>query len=145
MTQQHALPPPGMQPEPSYIAVTTRTPPLGAGFTFVKPKLFVNGYEVPAVWGRNVIPMPPGRHHVHVHVPFLLPPRIGPTDITVTTAPGQVVELEYREPHWSFSRGSLGPPPQKSQGLAISIAVMVGFVSLALLCSGAAVFAAATL
>jgi hypothetical protein len=34
-----------------------------------------------------------------------------------------LVELEYRTPLWTFSRGSLGPPPQRYRGM-VPIAVI---------------------
>ncbi|BDE13700.1 MULTISPECIES: hypothetical protein [Mycobacterium] len=108
------------------IAVTTRFFPLGFMLALVKPKVFIDNYEMPpASWGRTMLPAQPGRHHVHVHIPYFLPPKIGPADAVVDVHPGHIVELEYRAPAWSFSAGSLGPPPQSYNGLGITIAVMV--------------------
>jgi hypothetical protein len=39
--------------------------------------------------------------------------------------PGQWVELEYKAPLFTFSRGSLGPPPQSYNGIGVMIAITV--------------------
>ena len=117
----------GQQPygQPSEgIAVTTQFFPLAWVFFFVKPKIFVDGHEAPpAPWGRTVVAAGPGQHHVHVFTPYFLPPRLGPADAVVDVPSGQVVELEYKAPLWSFSPGSLGQGPQKYNGVAITIAI----------------------
>jgi hypothetical protein len=43
--------------------------------------------------------------------------------------PGQFVELEYRAPLFSFSRGALGPPPQRYPG----VGAVIAFISICLL------------
>jgi hypothetical protein len=94
-------------------------------FFFMKPKIFVDGHESPpAAWGRTVLPARPGQHQVHVYTPYFLPSRVGPADATADVWPGQVTELEYKAPLWSFSPGSLGVGPQKYNGVGITIAVI---------------------
>jgi hypothetical protein len=95
---------------------------------FFKPKMFVDGQEMPVHgngWGRTVLAARPGQHHVHVHTPYFLPPRLGPADASVDVRPGQVAELEYKAPLFAFSPGSLGIAPQKYNGVGISIAIAV--------------------
>ncbi len=87
-----------------------------------------------ARWGRNVIPVSPGQYQVHLHVPYFLPPKVGPADFTTVVAPGQTTELEYRCPLWTFSRGSLGPPPQKYNGVGITIGIFGGLFAFSFLC-----------
>jgi hypothetical protein len=129
-------PPPGPASGPA-IAVTTKFLWLAWFFFFIKPKIFLNGHEVAAAWGRNVIPVQPGQHHLHVYVPYFLPPKVGPADATVPVQPGQQpVELEYRAPVWAFSRGSLGPPPQQYHGLVATVAITVGLLVVICLCCG---------
>ena len=146
---QQYPPQPQPQPEPAggqppAIAVTTKFLWLSWFFLFIKPKIFVNGHEVAASWGRNVIPMPPGQHQLHVYVPYFLPPKVGPADLSVPVQAGAPpVELEYRAPVWAFSRGSLGPPPQQYNGLIPTIAVMVGVILVICLCCGLNVAASA--
>lgn len=106
------------------ITLTTKFFPMAWLFFFIKPKVLINGHEVPtAKWGRNEIALPAGQYHLHVHVPYFLPPKIGPADLNVTVAPGTPVELEYRAPLWNFSPGSLGAPPQSYNGLGLMIGV----------------------
>ncbi|MGH3389635.1 MAG: hypothetical protein ACRDOO_12245 [Actinomadura sp.] len=99
--------------------------PLAFIFMLIKPKIVINGHEVPAQWGRNVIPVPPGHHHVHVHVPYFLPSQVGPADVQVPLQQGQTAELEYRAPVFAFARGAMGYGPQQWNGVGITIAVMV--------------------
>lgn len=120
---QQPPPPRGPSNGHSTIAVTAKFMWLAWFFFFIKPKIFVNGRQVAGAWGRTMIPVQPGQHHVHVHVPYFLPSRIGPADLTVPVQPGQTAELEYRAPLWSFSAGSLGPPPQEYKGLVPTIVV----------------------
>ncbi|MFY9917794.1 MAG: hypothetical protein WAL26_05280 [Mycobacterium sp.] len=138
--QQHHQPPqygqppapqqPWQQPQPygqpgEGIVVNTQFFPLAWVLFFIKPKIAVDGQEMPAsAWGRTHLPARPGQHHVHVHVPYFLPPKMGPADATVDVRPGQVAELEYKAPMWAFSAGSLGVGPQKYNGVGITIAVV---------------------
>jgi hypothetical protein len=131
---QQPFPPPGASGGQTAIAVTTKFFWLAWIFFFIKPKIFLNGHEVAAVWGRNVIPVQPGQHHLHVYVPYFLPPKVGPADLAVPVHPGQTVELEYATPMWVFSSGSLGAPPQKYKGLGIVLGVTVGSIVIICLC-----------
>ncbi|MFW0783631.1 hypothetical protein AAFP35_03845 [Gordonia sp. CPCC 206044] len=106
------------------IGLTTEFFPLAWVFFFIKPSISVNGYELPrSPWGRTVIPLPPGQHHVHVHVPYLLPSRLGPADTVIPVHPNQVTETEYKAPLWAFSPGSLGMGPQSYNGVGATIAI----------------------
>lgn len=142
--QQYGQPqygPPQQYGQPQYgqpgegIAVTTGFFPLAWVLYFIKPKIFVDGQEAPpAGWGRTVVAARPGQHQVHVHAPYFLPPRLGPADAVANVQPGQVTELEYKAPMWSFSPGSLGVGPQKYNGVGITIAVIaIPFVLIFLL------------
>ncbi|MDT5348964.1 MAG: hypothetical protein QOH91_2251 [Mycobacterium sp.] len=114
------------------IALNTQFFPLSFMMALIKPKIVVDGYEVPVVgWGRTVVPARPGPHHVHVHVPYWLPQQIGPADTSVDVYPGRLVELEYKAPVWGFSPGSLGTPPQSYNGVGITIAIMAASLLLA--------------
>lgn len=127
-------PPPGGAGGQSAIAITLKFFPLAWIFALITPKLFINGQPVAVRWGRNVFPVPAGQHHLHLHVPYFLPPKMGPADLAVPVAPGQTAELEYRAPVWTFSRGSLGPPPQKYNGLGIMIGVFGAMFAFFCLC-----------
>jgi hypothetical protein len=123
MTNPQPYGQPQYGPPPQGVALTTQYFALSWLFATVKPKVFLNGYEI-AVWGwgRIVVPLAPGRYHLHVYTPYFFPPRVGPADYTFDVYPGHLVELEYRTPLWAFSSGSLGPPPQRYKGM-VPIAV----------------------
>jgi hypothetical protein len=120
-----------MHPPQQGIAVTTQYSFLTWLYAVLKPKVFLNGYEMPARgWGRAVYPTQPGHYHVHVYLPYWLPSRVGSADFAVLVAPGHFVELEYKAPLFTFSRGSLGPPPQRYNGVAATIAIVVAVLIL---------------
>jgi hypothetical protein len=77
-----------------------------------------------------VLPLTAAQYLVHVYVPYFFPRRVGPADYTVAVNPGQIVELEYRVPLWTFSLGSLGPPPQRYNGVGLTVAIMAAAVLL---------------
>ncbi len=128
---QYPPPPPQQYRTPQYgppgegIVVNTQFFPLAWVLFFVKPKIFLDGQQMPAAgWGRTHLPARAGQHHVHVHVPYFLPPKLGPADAMADVRPGQVAELEYKAPVWSFSPGSLGVGPQKYNGVGITLAIV---------------------
>ncbi|WP_082772169.1 hypothetical protein [Actinoplanes sp. TFC3] len=115
------------------IAVTTKY--FWAAFLLglFKPEISINGHVAAKAWGRSVIPVPAGQHHLHVHVPYLLPSRIGVADIGITVQPGQTVEVEYRAPTIAFLNGAIGAPPQKYPGMAVTW-VLLALSAFLLLC-----------
>ena len=121
---------PGQQPSPygqsaDGIVVNTQFFPLAWLLFFFKPKIAVDGQEMPVSgWGRTHLPARPGQHRVQVHVPYFLPSKLGQAEATADVRPGQVAELEYKAPLWSFSAGSLGVGPQKYNGVGITLAVV---------------------
>ena len=136
-------PPPGPGGGGGAIAVDLKYHPLAFMLGLFKPRLEFNGHQVAGAWGRTVVPVPAGQYHVHAHVPYLLPPRIGVADLPVTVHPGQTVELEYRAPLIAFMGGALGGPPQKYPGMAASIVLMaISLVLLLCVCGGFIVAAA---
>ncbi|MBO3744253.1 hypothetical protein [Actinoplanes flavus] len=112
------------------IAVTLRYPPLAFLLRLYTPVLEIDGQAVPAGWGRFVQSVGSGEHRVHVHVPYLLPSRIGAADVTVLALPGRTVELEYRAPLLSFLHGALGAPPQRYPGARAAWALLTVAVTL---------------
>jgi hypothetical protein len=120
----------GPDPNAAAIAITTKWFPLAFILALFKPYIAVDGQQYPQQgWGRTIIPVPPGQHHVHVHVPYWLPPKLGPADLPVVLSPGQTLELEYRAPSFAFSPGALGNPPQPWNGLWVTW-VALGVVAL---------------
>ncbi|WP_305783834.1 hypothetical protein [Symbioplanes lichenis] len=120
------------QQPPSAIALTAKYHWMAFMLALFRPFLAINGHPVPAGWGRTVVPVPPGQYQVHVHVPYLIPPRIGTADTLVPVHPGQTVEVEYRAPVIGWLGGSIGPAPQRYRGVGAAIALTL--VPLLLLC-----------
>ncbi|WP_436520598.1 hypothetical protein [Actinoplanes sp. HUAS TT8] len=114
------------------IAVTMRYAPLAFVLGLFTPVLEIDGKNVPASWGRVTTPVALGEHHVHVHIPYLLPSRIGVAETTVVALPGKTAELEYRAPMLAFLRGALGPPPQRYPGLALAVVLVIVALVLAI-------------
>ena len=56
--------------------------------------------------------------------PYFLPSKLGQAEAMAEVRPGQVAELEYKAPLWSFSAGSLGVGPQKYNGVGITLALV---------------------
>lgn len=121
----------------STIAVTLRYAPFSFLLRLYTPVLEIDGQDVPASWGRVVQSVALGEHHVHVHVPYPLPSRIGTADTTVIAVPGRTVELEYRAPLLSFLHGAIGVPPQPYPGTTAAAALMALMVALTVIgCAG---------
>lgn len=129
-------PPPAGNGGQAAIAVTTKFLWLSWFFVFLKPSLVINGHELPGTWGRNVVPMPPGQHHLQIYVPYFLPPKVGVAELPVTLQPGQTLELEYRAPVFGFSPGALGVGEQKWNGLGITLGISLGLLALVCVCCG---------
>ncbi|MEU8242047.1 hypothetical protein AB0C07_27660 [Actinoplanes missouriensis] len=127
----------------SALAITLRYSPLALLLGLFTPVLAVDGQPVRAGWKRPiVVPLAAGRHHVHVHVPYLLPRRIGKADLDVMVLPGQTTPLEYRAPTIAYLRGALGAPPQKYPGTVATIVLLIFMVLLAFCAVGNAIVAA---
>ncbi len=99
-----------------------------AGF---RPKASINGHEMPLAWGDNVIPAPPGRHEITVHVPYLW--KFGKATTTVDNTAG-APSVHYAAPVWTWQRGAIGAGPQKHPGLTAAYVVYGAILALALLC-----------
>jgi hypothetical protein len=143
--QQGGYPPAGYPPGGggAAVAVTTKFFPLAWLLYFFKPNITVDGQPMTGTWGRNTIPVAPGAHQVHVHTPYILPTKVGKAEVMVNVGPGQTAELEYKVPMLIWARGSLGPPPQKYNGmwftwllLALVILVIVCCCGVSLLNNG---------
>ena len=128
----------GYQPYPAQregIAITTQYSVLTWLYAVLKPKVFLNGYEMPAWgWGRAVYPAQPGQYHVHVD-PSVFAARAGPRRLHGRGAGPAFIELEYKAPLFTFSRGSLGPPPQRYNGVGVMIAIAAFVVLMFVLCA----------
>ena len=116
--------PPGITVDCSYF-------PLAFLLMLTKPKIFVNGQQVPNTqWGPNHIPVGAGHYHLKVHTPWLI--EMGPAEVPVALQDGQAVRYYYRTPVMIFLRGAIGPEPQKTPGM-VAMYVLYGVVALFLL------------
>ncbi|MDR7300732.1 hypothetical protein [Haloactinomyces albus] len=124
MGQQMAPPPPGM----GRIVLDTSYMPLAFLLALFKPGITVNGQPYPvARWGQNVLDLPPGRHQIQVHVNYLW--KFGHAQAFVPVDPGRQVDVYYRSPAVAFGEGAIGPVPQSTPNMALTIVLMVASVS----------------
>jgi hypothetical protein len=135
--QWGAPPPPQAGGPGGAIALDLKYSPVLFTLGLFKPRVEINGQEVARGWGRQLIPVPAGQYYLHVHVKYLFPSRIGNADLPVAVYPGQTVELEYRAPAAIYFGGSLGPAPQKYNGMVFTVIMLViGLVVLVCACGG---------
>jgi hypothetical protein len=121
-----AAPQPHPQPGEGFVITTARNRASAFLRWPYKPTILVNGQPLPhPIWGRNVVPAPPGQYQLLVTAPNFFPSELGP----LALPPGQWLELEYRPPLAKFGTGLFGPPPQrsKSQPAVIWVAALVAF------------------
>ncbi len=75
---------------------------------FLKPKMRVNGHEVPlAGWGESQHQLYAGPNNIEVWFPYLVPKEAGLAKATVDVPANGVVRLEYRPPWLIFLAGKL--------------------------------------
>ncbi|MFI5715021.1 hypothetical protein [Nocardia sp. NPDC051750] len=109
--------------DPPGITVDCSYTPLAFLLMITKPKILVNGQQVPNTrWGANHIPVGAGQYHLKVSTPWLFD--MGPAQTPVPVQPGQAVRYYYRAPAVIFLNGALGPGPQKTPGI---IFTYIGF------------------
>ncbi len=121
-----STPPPPVGPPnlpegpPAYIDLTVQ----GSGFTssFIAPDVSINGYPIPAAYGRRMLAVPPGP--VRVDVAARWTRTYGRASTVFVAAPGQTVPLFYASPHHVFADGAIGHVPQKRPGLGVAIVVL---------------------
>lgn len=120
--------PQGFSPPAEGIALTAYFFPTTYMLAFFKPTILIDGYQVPgAGWRRRtLLPARPGRHRVHVHVPYWFS-HIGHAETVIDVYPGQWAELEYKAPAFAFGTGSLGTPPQRYNNVGMMI-VLIAFI-----------------
>ena len=118
-------PPPGPT---GWIALTVQGNSLTSNM--IAPSVRLNGYRVPANYGSNVYPVPPGRWHLDVHCNWLR--QYGEAALDCDVAEGQTVPVFYVPPYHMFRGGDIGYESQKRRGvlgLALSLgaaAIVVG-------------------
>ncbi len=122
-----AVPPPGW----GRLIVECSYTPMAFLLAATGPSVIVDGQHRGSAWGRTVVDLPAGNHHLHVHTRYM--GQIGKADAGVHLAPGQLVHLYYRSPLTVFSKGRLGPTPQRSAGMGTIVGIMATSVLVVLL------------
>ena len=89
----------------------------------IPPTVQLNGYRMPASYGDNVYPVPPGRWRVDVHAQWLK--RFGEATLEVDVAEGQTVRTYYAAPMHQSTGGSIGFEKQPRRGKAVAIGLFV--------------------
>ncbi|WP_330440793.1 hypothetical protein OHB44_11725 [Micromonospora sp. NBC_00821] len=104
----------GQSSRQSTLKVTLRYPASAFLYRATKPRLRLDGVDVPSTgWGVQRLPVSPGDHRVEVWVPYILPRRAGRALCEITIVKGQGSALEYMAPTVTFARGSLGAPGEQ--------------------------------
>lgn len=117
---------------PTSLTIITKRPPTGV---FINPTAIINGQVVPLSWGHNVIPAPPGVHHITIYMQWLW--KQGTAEITVDNSQAPAPPVYYAMPYTAFNKGAIGFEPQKNPGLvAFLLIIGVPLVVLLLCCIG---------
>lgn len=130
------LPPPP-PPPPGYLRLTVQGNRM---LSMITPSMQIDGYPVPAQYGQNVFPVPPGPHRVSGHAQWMW--RYGHAEQMVQVAPGQTVEVFYAAPALTFISGRIGFEKQRTPGLiplvlglVVLFGLLFGLIALAALAS----------
>ena len=109
------IPSPFVQPasSPTALVIDAKKPPMGP--MLVTPNARINGFPVPLRWGHNVIPAPPGVHHIEIAVPWIW--EQGKAQITVDNRYYPAPPVYYASSFSSFSKGAIDHRPVKNPGL----------------------------
>ncbi|MEB3366835.1 hypothetical protein [Saccharopolyspora mangrovi] len=128
MPQQFPPPPPGM----GRLLIDCSFHWLGWAFLLFKPQVTINGQPGPVLtWGKNPIDLPPGQHQIQVHVNYLW--KVGNATAVIPVGAGQQLDVYYRAPAIAFIDGAIGPTPQETPGMGLTIGVSIAVFVLVLL------------
>ncbi|WP_406689028.1 hypothetical protein REH65_22805 [Saccharopolyspora sp. ID03-671] len=128
MPPQFPPPPPGM----GRLLIDCSFHWLGWAFLLFKPQVTINGQPGPVLtWGKNPIDLPPGQHQIQVHVNYLW--KIGHATAVIPVGAGQQLDVFYRAPAMVFVDGAIGPTPQATPGMGLTIGVSIAVFVLVLL------------
>jgi len=111
----HPPPPPPAGPPPptGWIDLTIQGNRVVS--SLIAPKVWLNGYEMPTRYGRNVFPVPPGPWRVDVAAQWWK--RYGEASLALHVQEGQAVPVFYAAPPHVFARGNIGHVRQRTPGL----------------------------
>lgn len=128
MPPQFQPPPPGM----GRLLIDCSFHWLGWAFLLFKPQVTINGQPGPVLtWGKNPIDLPPGQHQIQVHVNYLW--KVGNATAVIPVGAGQQLDVYYRAPAIAFIDGAIGPTPQETPGMGLTIGVSIAVFVLVLL------------
>ena len=96
----------------------------------VTPTVLLNGHRVPASYGENAFPVPPGRWRVEAYAQWVR--RYGHATLDVAVPEGQVTRVYYAAPLHQWTDGAMGLEKQPRKGKALGIGLPVGMVLLAI-------------
>ncbi|MGN0063700.1 MAG: hypothetical protein ACI379_05615 [Nocardioides sp.] len=113
--------PPAPLPPPGFIDLTIQGSVLTSNM--LTPNVVIDGRHVPAQYGRNVIPVVPGRHHIHLYGEWMR--RYGQADLQVDVQQGAYVPVFYRAPLHQFTTGNIGHEPQPVKGWWVLVLLLV--------------------
>jgi hypothetical protein len=133
MKEAHRMTQGGWQtwaPTPGMGRVVVDTSYPGSAFLYAATgvTIVVNGAPLRANWGPTSLDLPPGHHFVEVSSRYL--GRTGVAGTWVPVSPGQTTMVFYRAPAIVFARGSIGPVPQPTRGMATTVVLMLLLVFL---------------
>jgi hypothetical protein len=95
----------------SGITVRLRVFPLAIFFLLFKPRLCIDG-GAPATlpWGRNFVPLSPGRHTLRCYLPYITFRYMGDSSTEVEVSGGTAQSVQWRTPwlvllkgHWKVT------------------------------------------
>jgi hypothetical protein len=108
------------------IAITAKASPfvfpVGPLIYLMRVRAVVDGQLRYLPWGRFILFVPPGQHHLRLFLNYRLIRGAAPMQVAeglanVNLVPGQRLELEYRAPWVVLVPGALGPAPQPRRAL----------------------------
>lgn len=95
------------------------------------PKVFIDGFPVPASYGLNRLPVPAGRHTVSAEATWIV--KYGQASYDVDVPPGQTVPVFYAAPMVQFLKGRMGPMKQQRPGLWVFVVLLVIIIAIVVL------------
>ena len=126
-----AGPPPQQPPQPPQPPQQPQQPQSAIALTLqgsvltsnaITPKVTFNNWPVPASYGLNVIPVPPGPLRIHCYAQWMR--QYGQATLDVDVPPGQTVPVFYAAPMHQFTTGAIGHTQQKRPGVAVFWAIL---------------------
>ena len=95
------------------------------------PKVFIDGYPVPASYGLNRLPVPAGRHIVSAEATWIV--KYGQASYEVDVPPGQTVPVFYAAPMVQFMKGRMGSTKQQRPGLWVFLVLILVIIVIVVL------------